>query len=145
LALTKATAALVIRYTYLWHGEYLLGEEEGLKDRPCAVVMAVQGKDGRDIVTVLPITHSAPQNAVDAIEIPAATKRRLGLDDLPSWVVLTEANRFAWPGPGLRPGVNGAPSSVAYGSLPERLFARVRQGLLAKIRGQAVSLVNRTE
>jgi hypothetical protein len=145
VALTKATPALVIRYAYLRHGEYLRGREEGLKDRPCAVVMTVQGKDGREIVTVLPITHSAPQNPEDAIEIPTGTKRRLGLDDLPSWVVLTEANRFAWPGPDLRPGVNGDPSSIDYGSLPERLFERIRLGLLAKIRGPAVSLVIRTQ
>jgi hypothetical protein len=145
VALTKATPSLVIRYAYLWHREYLAGQEEGAKDRPCAVVMTVQDKDGRNIVTVLPITHSPPQNPEDAIEIPTDTKRRLGLDDAQSWVVLTEANRFVWPGPDLRPGVSGDPSSVAYGNLPERLFERIRLGLLAKIRGQAVPLVARTE
>jgi len=39
-----------------------------------------------------------------AVEISHETKRRLGLDDDRSWIVLTEANRFAWPGPDLRPG-----------------------------------------
>lgn len=145
MALTKATPALVIRYSYLWRREHLLGQEEGLKDRPCAVVMTVQDKDGRDIVTVLPVTHSPPQAPGDAIEIPADTKRRLGLDDVPSWVVLTEANRFVWPGPDLRPSVNGELSSIAYGSLPERLFERIRLGFLAKIKAQVVPLVTRTE
>ncbi len=145
MALVKATPALVIRYSYLWRREHLLGQEEGLKDRPCAVVMMVQDKDGRDIVTVLPVTHSPPQTPGDAIEIPADTKRRLGLDDARSWVVLTEANRFVWPGPDLRPGVNGDPSSIAYGSLPERLFERIRLGFLAKAKAQAVPLVTRTE
>lgn len=70
--------------------------------------MTVHDKDGRDIVTVLPVTHSPPQTPEDAVEIPADTKRRLGLDEAPSWVVLTEANRFVWPGPDLRPGVNGS-------------------------------------
>ena len=145
MPLTKAAPALVIRYSYLWNREHLLGQEEGLKDRSCAVVMMVQRKDGRDIVTVLPVTHSPPHNPADAIEIPADTKRRLGLDDLPSWVVLTEANRFIWPGPDLRPGVNGDPSSIAYGSLPERLFERIRLGFMAKIRAQTMPLVARTE
>ncbi len=145
MALAKATPALVIRYSYLWRREQLLGREEGLKDRPCAVVMTVQNKDGRDIVTVLPVTHRPPQTPEDAVEIPPDTKRRLGLDDAPSWVVLTEANRFVWPGPDLRPGVNGEPSSIAYGSLPERLFERIRLGFLAKTKANQAPLVSRTE
>jgi hypothetical protein len=145
VALAKATPAPVIRYSYLWRREHLLGREEGLKDRPCAVVMTVQDKDGRDIVIVLPVTHSPPQTPEDAVEIPADTKRRLGLDDAPSWVVLTEANRFVWPGPDLRPGVNGEPSSIAYGSLPERLFERIRLGLLAKAKANQAPLVSRAE
>jgi hypothetical protein len=145
VALVKATPALVIRYSYPWRREHLLGQEEGLKDRPCAVVMIVQDKDGRDIVTVLPVTHSPPQTPGDAIEIPADTKRRLGLEDAPSWVVLIEANRFVWPGPDLRPGVNGEPSSIAYGSLPERLFERIRLGFLAKTKENQAPLVSRTE
>lgn len=107
--------------------------------------MIVQDKDGRDIVTVLPVTHSPPQTPGDAIEIPADTKRRLGLEDAPSWVVLIEANRFVWPGPDLRPGVNGEPSSIAYGSLPERLFERIRLGFLAKTKENQAPLVSRTE
>jgi hypothetical protein len=145
VAFANPTPALVIRYSYLWRREHLLGQEEGLKDRPCAVVMTVQNKEGRDIVTVLPVTHSPPQTPGDAIEIPADTKRRLGLDDSPSWVVLTEANRFVWPGPDLRPGVNGDPSSIAYGSLPEKLFERIRLGFLAKTRATQAPLVSRTE
>jgi hypothetical protein len=33
---------------------------------------------------------------------PALIKRQLKLDDVPSWVVLTEGNEFVWPGPDLR-------------------------------------------
>jgi len=46
-------------------------------------------------VTVLPISHTPPANPALAVEIPHETKRRLGLDDERSWIVLTEANRFA--------------------------------------------------
>ena len=31
---------LIIRYAYLWRSEAFQGEEEGRKDRPCAVVLA---------------------------------------------------------------------------------------------------------
>lgn len=109
----------MIRYSYLWHSEYLRGQEEGVKDRPCAVVLLLQNEDGDDIVTVLPITHTPPSrsDADLAIEIPPVTKRRLGLDDERSWVVPTEANRFVWPGPDLRMARNGtrrASSAACY-------------------------------
>jgi hypothetical protein len=73
-------AGLVIRYVYLWKREFDAGREEGTKDRPCAIVMTVVDEDGDKEVLVLPVTHSPPENAADAIEIPAATKCRLGLD-----------------------------------------------------------------
>jgi hypothetical protein len=40
------------------------------------------------MVTVLPISHTPPADPELAVELPAATKRRLGLDDERSWVVL---------------------------------------------------------
>ena len=54
------------------------------------------------IVRVLPVTHTPPTDLADALEIPTLTKERLGLDSARSWVVLTEANDFIWPGPDLR-------------------------------------------
>jgi hypothetical protein len=96
-------------------------------------------------VTVLPITHTPPHQSDDAIEIPADTKRQLGLDDERSWVVLTEANRFIWPGPDLRRARSGDPSSVAYGLLPEALFEQIRTSFIAKVRARKVSAVSRTE
>jgi hypothetical protein len=44
----------------------------------------------REVVTVVPITHSAPPDLADAVEIPAPLKAYLGLDDMPSWIVVTE-------------------------------------------------------
>jgi hypothetical protein len=49
---------LVISYSYLWHHEHRAGQEEGEKDWPSVIVLAVEGKaEGAMIVTVLPITH----------------------------------------------------------------------------------------
>ena len=39
---------LVIRYAYLWRSEHMRGLEEGRKDRPCAIVLAVAKKRGRN-------------------------------------------------------------------------------------------------
>lgn len=142
----KPAPAQVIRYSYLWHKDAVLGAEEGVKDRPCAVIMMVQDENGEDIVTVLPITHTPPQNPVDALEIPYLTKQRLGLDDARSWVVLTEANRFYWPGPDLRMTRPRDATSVLYGSLPSSFFEKIRLAFLAQIKTSRSSLiVKRTE
>jgi len=42
---------LVIRYSYLWHRESLIGQEEGAKERPCAVVLALQDDADRTLYT----------------------------------------------------------------------------------------------
>ena len=67
----------VIRYAYLWRSEFLRGQEEGVKDRPCAVVLMETTEEGNQVVTVLPVTHTPSSNPDLAIEIPHAVKRRL--------------------------------------------------------------------
>ena len=83
---------LVIRYSYLWTRESQAGREEDVKDRPCAIILAVVTAPGRTRVIVLPITHTTPQLPDAGIELTAQTKARLGLDDERSWIVLDEGN-----------------------------------------------------
>lgn len=64
-----------------------------------------------------PITHHPPQRTTDTVVLPAAVKRRLGLDDNTSWIVTTEANAFAWPGPDVRPIRGRNPTAVIYGPI----------------------------
>jgi hypothetical protein len=127
VAFPKPVAALVIRYAYLWRREAQAGREEGAKDRPSAIILATPVADDEQRVFVRPITHTAPADLEDAIEVPHATKVRLGLDDKPSYVVLTEANDFVWPGPDLRPAhPDGDPTDVAFGFLPKALFDEIK-------------------
>lgn len=98
---TEPKVGWVFRYSYLWHWQHLDGRR-GDKDRPLSCwPLLLCLKTGRPQF-VLPITHSPPSDPGDAIEIPPVTKRRLGLDDERSWIVLTESNRFVWPGPDVR-------------------------------------------
>jgi hypothetical protein len=145
VAFPAPVPGLVIRYSYLWASEHARGQEEGVKDRPCAIVIATADEAGGHIVTVLPISHTPPSNPLLAVEIPHATKRRLGLDDERSWVVLTEANRFVWPGPDLRPLQTGDVASVAYGPLPYGLFEDIRLKFIAALKAGRASTVPRTE
>lgn len=125
MSLPEPEAGLVIRYAYLWKSEHDQGHEEGIKDRPCAIVLATTAGDSGTRVTVLPVTHTPPGNPLLAVEIPAITKRRLGLDDRRSWIVLSEGNEFTWPGPDLRPQPGQDLASIAYGFLPPNLFREV--------------------
>ncbi|MHB1304547.1 MAG: hypothetical protein ACYCZB_13880 [Acidiphilium sp.] len=68
-----------------------------------------------------PVTHSPPDDASTAFELPLAVKRHLGLDDERSWVILDEVNEFGWPGFDLRR-LPRSRDSFAYGFLPPRLF-----------------------
>jgi mRNA-degrading endonuclease toxin of MazEF toxin-antitoxin module len=142
LTLPRPERGLVISYAYLWHREHELGREDGAKDRPCVVILAVEAQGGDFVVTVAPVTHAMPSAADTAIEIPLATKRRLGLDDAPSWVVVSEGNRFVWPGPDLRP----IDSDVfEYGFLPPALFQRVQAKLRTYAAARQFRIVPRTE
>ena len=121
---------LVISYAYLWHRQHEAGRDEGRKDRPSVIVLAVErDADGATIVTVLPITHSAPAERASAVETPAPVKRHLGLDDARSWIVVDEGNEFLWPGYDLRK----LPHSdrYDYGFLPPRFFNQVLDAFVA--------------
>ncbi len=136
---------LVIRYSYLWQREAARGQEEGVKDRPCAIVLAVKSDEGETTVYALPITHSAPVVADDALELPWATKDRLGLDGERSWIVLSEANVFSWPGPDLRPLRGSGPESAVYGMLPPSLMQIVRDRFVTLARSRRAAAIKRTE
>ena len=90
---------LVIHYAYLWHAEHLKGQEEGVKDRPCVIMLAAEVVDGETVVTVLPVTHTPPLDLSAAVEIPLATKQRLGLDSraLLGRLQRDQPVRMAWP------------------------------------------------
>lgn len=136
---------MVIRYSYLWQREAREGREEGLKDRPCAIVMVLLREGDAPIVRVLPITHSAPVDASDALEIPLPTKIRLGLDCERAWVVLTEANDFIWPEPDMRPAVGGDPSTIVHGMAPPGFIGVLRERMIEKWRVSRPNVVRRTE
>ena len=145
MPLPTPTPGLVIRYSYLWHAEFLAGRDEGLKDRPAAIIAAVASDAVGDTrVLVLPITHSAPARGIAALEIPAALKRNLGLDAERSWIVLAEWNEFVWPGPDLRP-IRNDLSSIAYGSLSRGFFAKLRDEFVAAVTAGRAKQVTRSE
>lgn len=134
---------LILNYTYLWHDEHNAGQEEGHKDRPSVIVLcATRMSDDATIVTVLPITHSAPIDPKGAIEIPPMIKRHLRLDDARSWIVIAEGNEFVWPGYDLRK----VPKTDRYefGFLPPRFFDQILDAFVALHKAGQIKTTSRT-
>ena len=92
-------AGLVISYSYWKREEEERGQTEGRKDRPCAIVLAVDDSDpkadGRKQVAVAPITQSPPHDPNVTVEIPLAF---ISPDppDYPSLRDLRDGRASAW-------------------------------------------------
>lgn len=145
MALPEPQPSLVIRYSYLWWDEARRGQEEGRKNRPAVIVLTIVEDSGDKRVLVVPVTHTQPDDPSHGVEIPAATKKRLGLDDERSWIVTTELNRFVWPGPDIRATGKAPPDDFAYGLLPAALFAKITEQLRTNVSLAATRTVARSE
>lgn len=143
MPLPKPEPGLVISYAYLWARRAEQGHEEAEKSRPCAIVLSTAEANDAIVVMVLPITHTPPEPGNAGIEVPPVTRKRLGLDDTPCWIMITELNRFIWPGPDLRP-IPGSIDRFAYGLLPPRLFKAVRDSLIQRVKQGRVKTTDRT-
>jgi hypothetical protein len=141
--LPKPEPGLVISYAYLWARRAEQGHEEAEKSRPCAIILRTVDVSGSISVMALPITHSRPEPSDTGIEVPSVTRKRLGLDDAPCWVMISELNRFIWPGPDLRP-IPGSTDRFAYGLLPPRFFRTVRDSLVRNLKQGQVKATGRS-
>ena len=94
------------------------------------MVLLTRTRDGLDLVHVVPMTTQPPDRSEQAIEVPEAARRQLGLPAERSWIVVAEWNRFAWPGYDMRP-VPGREPDTSYGFIPSSLLRRVRDAMLA--------------
>lgn len=139
MAIPDPEPGLVIKFEYMWRRENAGGAEHGRKARPCAVVVALEpDDDGGKKVVVCPITHSKPTPAAEGIEVPPKLARQLGLDWERCWIIVTEVNRFTWPGYGLVP---VEPGRWTYGFLSPKLFGRIKEALLERLEVRRLSIV----
>lgn len=141
MALPEPKPGLVIRYDYLWSHEAKAGRDQG-KERPACLVAASDSSVRPRFVVILPITHSPPDHETIGIEIPSRVRQALGLDDAPSWVIVSEHNVDEWPNGGLAP-LPGRPDVSSYGFIPPRLFAQVKEKFLELSRQRRSSGVRR--
>lgn len=59
-------------------------------------------------------------------------------------MLLTEANRFVWPGPDVPPVAPSDAASIAYDPLPYALFEAIRLKFIAALKARATRAVSRT-
>ena len=144
MPLPRPAPGLVIAYAYLWRHERRRGREEGVKSRPCAIVLTVATAAGDLVVTAAPITRRKPADARAAVALSPKVKRHLGLDDDASWIVADEVNRFVWPGPDLRPVSARHADRFDYGFLPADVFAELRAKIVAVYRSRGLAVVRRS-
>lgn len=142
MAELKPEIGLVIRHAYLWWSEARAGREEGLKDRPCVIVHTRENEHHETEVYISPITHTPPENPERAMEVAKATKKRLGLDTEPAWIISTEIHRFIWPGPDIRAVPGGRP---AYGLLPAAMTHDLVQQIKDNARDRALRVTGRDD
>jgi hypothetical protein len=119
---------LVIRYDYLWSREAVAGRDHS-KDRPACLVAASDSTATPRFVVILPITHAPPSGDTVGIEIPLRVRQAIGLDDAPSWVIVSEHNVDEWPNSGLS-AIPGRPGIFSYGFIPPILFQRIKAKFL---------------
>ncbi|MEA3045294.1 MAG: hypothetical protein QOH47_3132 [Sphingomonadales bacterium] len=106
------------------------------------VVATIVRKEKTQLL-VAPVTHAEPERGSDAIEIPLNVKRQLGLDQDRSWIVLTELNRFIWPGPDVR--MAPGQESPFHDAIPDWLFFQVKDGIQRHFGAGALAITKRTE
>src|SRR5712691_3716818 len=125
----------IVDHHFLWAEESSAGHVEGRKARPCLVIAVEQRKGAAPRVTVLPVTSQPPRAGTTAVAVPDDVKVRIGLARArPAWLIVDDANVFAWPGYDLVPQRDGG---FVRGVVTRGFFQLVRNAvLMAHARGR---------
>jgi hypothetical protein len=129
--------------SYLWHYEHQAGREEGQKDRPSVIVLAVEREAGEaTVVTVLPITHSPPADPASALKIPFAGQTASRSRHRPLMDRRRRRQRVSLAR--LRPAKIPHTDRYDYGFLPPRFFNQILEAspLVTRSSSAALSRAN---
>lgn len=129
----------------MWAHEADAGRDEGTKERPVVVVVAVRKRSHGSELLVVPVATRSPQPDTAAVEMPPRVREHLGLGNDRCWIVCDELNRFAWPGPDIRPAPGKREISPFYGKIPGKLLEQVRTKLAEVAQKGRMQVTKRTE
>jgi hypothetical protein len=131
---------LVIGYSYLWHHDYKLERDFSEKPATHGVVLSVEEEVGDKLVIVAALTDIKRRDT-EGIELPEATRIRLGLPSPQYWIIISEVNRFVWPGPDLRS--VSALTENGLSAIPPALFETVKSAMRALSKRDQLKAVTR--
>lgn len=142
----KPETGLVFRYDFVFREEHAQGIDSG-KDRPCAIVVAMdQGEGQGHKILAAPITHTPPSREGDGVEIPHKLARHLGLDDERMWVKVNDLNRFTWEEGRIPFGVTPVSRNTpAYGVMPDKFHQQVIDGVRERAREKTLAITPRDD
>jgi hypothetical protein len=141
MPLPRPEPGLVFRYDYLWLDESASARTSG-KERPACLIATLDDETVPQLVVILPITHSRPKTGAVGIEIPQPVAAHLGMDELRSWIIVSEANVDFWPNAGLAP-IPRKRGTYTYGFLPPTLFEIVKSRFQALFIERRAKLLRR--
>ena len=141
MALPEPRPGLVVRYDYLWTHEAAAGRDQG-KDRPACIVAATDSLDAAAPCRAATDHPYAARRRYGRHRDPGEVKQAIGLDEAPSWVIVSEHNVDEWPNAGLSP-VPGKPGVFAYGFIPPGLFKQIKSRFLELARQGRTEVVRR--
>ncbi len=143
----KPEVGLVINDDFLWKEDQITGVEYGFKDRPCAIILAVEFRnDGSKRIVVCPITHSPPSNLQSAVEISSKLAAHLGLDGDRMWIETDAVYEFTWEKDLIPIGISPVkPGSWSYGMPPDKISEEVIRQVRNHNQAQVLEYVRRDE
>lgn len=137
---------MVVNYCFLWPRQARKGQDVGEKNRPCLIMAVDTPKDGSPKkVFVAPITHTPPFHPEDSLQMPQETKRRLGLDSETSWLMLSDVNKFSWPGYDLGRVPRRNQPTIVYGNVSASFMNEAQKQMRDMFHQKRVQIVPRDE
>lgn len=133
---------MVINYGYLWARQAKQGMVDPQKYRP-SLILAVKEQEEKKLVYVAPITHTPPFYPEESLLMPMATKERLGLDGQNSWLMLSEVNKFEWPGVDIRRVPRRRERSQFYGFVPGAFLEEAQAKMMEMVELKRFKTVGR--
>ncbi len=128
-AIDEPQIGQIVDHNFLWADEQAAGRVEGRKARPCLIIAVEQRTRAAPHVTVLPVTSQPPRAGTTAVAVPDDVKVRIGLARArAAWVVIDDANFFAWPGYDLVPQPG---DGFVRGVVTRGFFQLIRNAVLA--------------
>jgi hypothetical protein len=140
--MTNPETGLLIWYPYLWARQQDVGETEGRKKRPCAMIVpAPDPRTGQTRLFLLAVSSLPPAHDQRAVEVPETERRRAGLAGWKGgWVYVSEYNYDV-----VETSFYYEPGEAPIGRFSPPFLRQVVSAFRAELTGRVAARIDRTE